>query len=117
MYWNMDLTEEEEEELIEKVAEKIREYRMETPAILYLESFKPLTYIGGQMGRLFISPYLPALSEELEMQGEKILRVFEKRENVEKLIELLEEKSREESDEEKFDAEKKINEIISKITP
>lgn len=113
----MDISEEEEEELIEKVAEKIHEYEMETPAILYLESFKPLAYIGGQMGRLFVSPYLPALSKELGIKGEKILRVFEKRENVEKLIELLEEKSKEDREKEEIDVKEKLDNIISKIKP
>jgi len=90
------VTPEEEDELIRKAAEIIRRYGMEAAAILFIESVKPLAYIGGQMGRLFISPFLPIFGDAADIGGEKFLTVFEKRENVEKLLKLLEEKAKEE---------------------
>ncbi len=96
MFWDMEITPEDEEETIKSAAEKIHKYGMEVAAILMLESVKPLTYIGGQMGRFFVSPFLPALGEKIGQSGEKFFRVFEKRENVEKLITLLEELVKEE---------------------
>jgi len=92
----MELTPEEEEEMIRKVARKIHKYGMEVATILFLESVKPLTYIGSQMGRFFISPFLPAFGEGIGRGGEKFFMVFEKRENVEKLLAMLEELAKEE---------------------
>jgi len=42
------------------------------------------------MGRLFVSPFLPALGENIGISGEKFLQIFEKHENVEKLIKTIE---------------------------
>lgn len=91
MYWDMEITPEDEEEMIRKVAEKIHQYGMEVAAILMVESLKPLTFVGTQMGRFFINPFLPAFGDEIGMTGEKFFQVFEKRENVERLLETLEE--------------------------
>ena len=107
MYWDVEVTSEEEEELIRKIAEKMHSYGMDVPAIILLESVKPLTYIGSQMGRVFVSPFLPIFGDEIGLTGEKLLRVFEKRENVEKILNHLEEMSREE---ERKKSEKKSEE-------
>ena len=96
MFWDMEVTPEDEEEMIRKAAETIHKYGMEVAAILMLESVKPLAYIGGQMGRFFISPFLPALGENIGRSGEKLFMIFERRENVEKLIMLLEKMAKEE---------------------
>jgi len=93
-----ELTEEEADEIIRKTAEKIQQYGMETFAILTLESVKPLVYIGGEMSRLMISPFLPALGHNANELGENLINVFEERENVEKLIIILEEMARGEYD-------------------
>ncbi len=89
-----ELTEEEVDEIIRKAAEKIQQYGMETAAILTLESVKPLVYIGGEMSRLMISPFLPALGPAANELGENLINVFEERKNVEKLIIILEEMAR-----------------------
>jgi len=96
-----EITSEEENELIEQVAEKIHEYKMETVAILTLESVKPLAYVGGEMSRVFLAPFLPVLGRDLNEMGEKYITVFEERENIEKLIQLLEQKVKEEEAENK----------------
>ncbi len=92
----MEVTPEDEEEMIRKIAERVHKYGMDVAAILMIESIKPLTYIGSQMGRFFVSPFLPAFGDEIGMSGEKFLQVFERRENVEKLLNLLEEMTKEE---------------------
>ena len=88
------MTPEEEDELIRKAAEIIHRYGMEAAALLFIESVKPLAYVGGQMGRLFISPFLPIFGDAVDIGGEKFFTIFEKRENVEKLLKLLEEKAK-----------------------
>ena len=93
---NMELTEEEADEIIEKAAERIHQYKMETVAILTLESIKPMVYIGGELSRFAIAPFLPALGPAYNELGEKLLYVFEDRKNIEKLIVRLEDLVREE---------------------
>jgi len=98
LFWwdRLEITPEEEERVIRKVASIIHKYGMDAAAILFLESFKPLVYVGGELGKFFISPFLPALGEEISISGEKFFRIFEKRENIERLITILEEMSAEE---------------------
>ena len=99
MFRHVEVNPEDEEEWIRKAAERIHKYRMEMPAILLLESVKPLVYIGGQMGRFFISPYLTIFSYDILLRSEKFFTIFEKRENVEKLIQQLEKKAKGEDSE------------------
>ena len=96
LYSDIEITPKDEEEFIEKVAQKIHEYELEPPAILLLESSKPLVWIGGEMGRFFISPFAPIISEEWGITSEKFFLVFEKRENIEKLLKRLEQLTQEE---------------------
>jgi len=118
LFWEIEVTPEDEEEMIKSIAEKIHKYGMDVAAILMLESVKPLTYIGGQMGRFFVSPFLPALGEKIGQSGEKFFTVFEKRENVEKLITLLEEMAKEEDKmKEESKKAKKAQEAEAEETP
>lgn len=98
MFSYEEISDEEVEKIIEKVAEKIHQYRMEVPAILLLETSKPVSFIGAQLGRVYLSPFLPLLKEDLNIPVEKILRIFEDRENLEKLIKLIEEKAKKEEE-------------------
>ncbi|MBS7620314.1 hypothetical protein KEJ21_06700, partial [Candidatus Bathyarchaeota archaeon] len=82
----MEVTPEEEEEIIKKVADKIKEYGMNAAAIMMLQTFKPMAYISGQTGRFFISPILYGLGEKISVGAEKLFIVFENRDNIEKLI-------------------------------
>ena len=90
MYWDIELTPEEVEEVIQEAYKKITEYKMETVSILTLESLKPFSYVGGELVRAALSPVMPALGESLGLTSEKMLQVFEDRENIERLIQLLE---------------------------
>ena len=105
MYYDTEVTPEEETQLIEQVAQKIHQYQMETAAILLLESSKPLVWIGGEMGRFFITPFVPIISDKWGVKSEKFFRIFEKRDNVERLLKRMEELALE--DDEKKRAAKK----------
>ncbi len=91
MFVNVDLTPEEEEITMRKLAEGIHNRKMDSLAIILLESFKPLSFMGAQMSRFLIQPYLFAFGEEIGVSSEKYLQIFEKRENVEKLLNFIDE--------------------------
>ena len=101
MYWDIEVTSEDEDEMIAKIAQKIHESGLNVAAILMIQSFKPMAYIGSQMGRFFISPFLPAFGDDIGIGGEKILQIFETQENFERLLKAVEELEREEDERKK----------------
>lgn len=111
------MTPEEEEKLIERVAKIIHNRGLDTPAILMLETFKPLSYIGTQFGRFYVSPFLSIFGDAFYNDTEKLITLFEKRENVEKLIKRLEEiASEEKASKKKFPKNEKSGEDSGIIT-
>ena len=78
---------ERQKELIEKLARKIVEMRLTTPAIFLLESSKPLSFIGSQ-ALVFLQPVVQAVFPFKEYQ--EIAVMLEERKNVEKLIVAIE---------------------------
>jgi len=110
LYWDIEVTPEDEEEMIMKIAQNIHSHRLDMAAIFMIESVKPISYVGTQMGRLFVSPFLPIFGDNVGVSGEKFLRVFEKRDNVERLIKAVEELSREEEERKKDEKAKKLEE-------
>lgn len=107
MYWDIEITPEEEERYIRMIAEKIHQSGFGVVGILLLESVKPLSFVGSQMGRFFLSPYLPALGETIGVGGEKLFQIFEKHENMEKLINLIEELEQGEKERKKAEKDSK----------
>ena len=82
---------EEVDKMIEEVADKIFEYDMDLVAILMLETLKPLASVYGPMGRFMVAPLLPVVGDA----SGRYLAAFQDKQNVEKLIRLLEDKGRE----------------------
>jgi hypothetical protein len=73
----------EEEAVLERVAKKVVEWKMVVPAILFLESVKPLNYIGAQ-GMVFFEPLVQGV---FSIKDYDTLRtVMEKRECIEILL-------------------------------
>ena len=81
---------EERDKLIEDLARKIVDRKLETPAILFLEMHKPVAFIGSQ-ALLVASPILAPL---FGLEGpEKYSRLFSSIDNVEMLIQKIEDVS------------------------
>ena len=106
MFWDIELTDEEVDQVIQETYKKIKEYKMETIAILVLESIKPWSYVGGELLRVALAPLMPALGESLGLTTEKMMQVFEDRKNLEKLILILEENLKKEEVNRKLAREK-----------
>lgn len=106
MYWDIEVTPEDEEKMIKNIAQKIHKSGLDVAAILMIETVKPLSYIGTQLGRFFISPFLPVFGENVGINGEKLLQIFEKHENMEKLIKSVEELQRKEEEQKKTEKAK-----------
>jgi len=83
-------------ELIEKIATFIAERRMGAPAILFLESVKPLNFIGSQV-MYFFAPFANVIFKEQEF--EEFACIMGERENVQILIKRIDELDEEINDE------------------
>jgi len=88
-----ELTPERAKQLIEKLAVWAVEHGLETPAVLFLESMKPLSFVGSQFFLMYGVPYLGLVLDERTTSEYGLL--FENRENVEALIRRIEELARE----------------------
>ena len=74
---------------INAVVEKIDQYRMEGPALILLYCLKPGCSVVAEIGVLPCAPFL----EFLGLRGYDYVAFLNKRENVERLIKKIEEKS------------------------
>ena len=79
------------DDLVEKIARKIVDAGMEAPAILALESARPLSFIGSQLGRVMIAPWFGIFGWDAMTKADSYMEVFEDRENVKKLVRKIEE--------------------------
>lgn len=82
-----------EERLIDRVAKWIANQDLESPAIILIQTIKPISTIGGDLALFFLAPFLPMLEEK----GYDFIETFQRRENLEKLIQRLEQISKEKS--------------------
>jgi len=79
---------EREAAIMQKIASKVVEWKMTVPAILFLESVKPLNYIGAQ-AMVFFEPFVQTLFNIAEY--DTFREMMERRENVERLLQKIEE--------------------------
>jgi hypothetical protein len=77
-----------EDAILTKLAAKVVEWKMTVPAILSLESVKPLNYIGAQT-MVFFEPFIQTLFNLKDYDTVRVM--LEKRENIERLLLKIEE--------------------------
>ncbi len=76
-----------QEEILTKIAQKVVSWKMSVPAILFLESVKPLNYVGSQM-MAFFEPFVQAVFSWKDY--DEIRMMMEERGTVEKLLQRIE---------------------------
>lgn len=87
IYSSEDISEEDKNKIIEKLADEIVVRKLGIPAIMFLESVKPLSFIGSQI-MIMLNPFVQAIFSTKNYWIISVL--FEKRENVECLIKQIE---------------------------
>lgn len=80
----------EDLELLDRLAARVVELRMEVPAILTLESGKPLSLLAGQ-AMIFFEPFVQALFSLPDYR--RYAALIERRESIEALIVRIEQRS------------------------
>ncbi len=87
-FWANELTEEETQALLDKCSNEIRRRQLEAPAIVFLEMHKPISNVFAHAG-LSLAPFLvPLFGFDFVNDYSNLLQ---KRDNVERLICMLEE--------------------------
>ena len=86
-----EITPQERDQLIEKLARLVHRFGMYTPAIFLLETGKELSWLGSQFMHLF-SPVMTLIWGDFE----KLAFLLEDKQNVERLIQRIEQLSEEE---------------------
>ncbi|MCP4566929.1 MAG: hypothetical protein GY841_05045 [FCB group bacterium] len=77
----------EEDAVLEKLAKRVVAWRMTVPAILFLESVKPLNYIGSQT-MVFFEPMIQSIFSIKDY--DTFRQALERRENIENLLQKIE---------------------------
>src|SRR5436309_11873197 len=77
----------QQEEIIDRLAAKVVEWQMSVPAVLFLESMKPLNYVGSQL-LVFFAPIVNSLFTIKDYDD--FVKLMEERGNVEILLERIE---------------------------
>jgi len=83
-------TPEDYDDLARRIARKIVERDLTVPAVIFLESIKPVSFLGSQM-LVFANPIISLLVQSGDYY--RFVRMIEDRENVEKLTVAIEEEN------------------------
>ncbi|HAF07578.1 MAG: hypothetical protein QME48_04400 [bacterium] len=78
---------ERKEEILKKIAENIVKRSLTAPAIMFLESIKPMNFISAQI-MIFLEPIILTFFNIKEYREASL--IFEERDSVEKLIRYIE---------------------------
>ncbi len=81
------MTASEHEVLLDRIAQAVVVRQLAAPAVLFLESMKPLSFLGGQF-MAFLSPFIHMVVDASDY--DRIAEAIERRENVEYLIRRIE---------------------------
>jgi hypothetical protein len=97
----------EHKEVMDRFAQKIIDWRMTAPAILFLESAKPLSFLGNQ-ALVFFQPMVQSIFNFKTY--DEVVEILEDRDNLEYLLSKIEELEAERSRAEKEERKRRREE-------
>ena len=83
-----EVTAEERDQILDRIARQVAGRRLEVPAVLALELHRPLTFLGSQALIVFTPLLAPAFGLE---NLQKVSTLLEDRGNLDRLIDRIEE--------------------------
>ena len=81
MPWS-EIPKEKESELIDEIARQVVNYGFQDLSVLLLEVVRPMSFVGSRLGLNYMAPFL----EFFGIKGAEYTILFEKEENVKRLI-------------------------------
>jgi hypothetical protein len=91
LYSEEDIPAERKQALLAKLAQEIVDRRLAVPAIMLLETVKPLSFLGSQ-ALIFIEPIVQSIFSFKNYR--EVTLMLEKRENVELLLQEIEQRDK-----------------------
>jgi len=76
-----------QEEIVDRLAAKVVEWKMAAPAVLFLESMKPLNFVGSQ-AMVFFAPIATTIFSSTDYA--ELTSLLEQRGNIEVLLKRIE---------------------------
>ncbi len=98
--WDAPVPDDDRDQLFAKIAGTIHKWRLEVPAVLFLESSAPLSHIAGQ-GLVAFSPFVAPWLPDGIHGVQRLQKILEQPQNVRLLIDRIAEAAEKDSDEEK----------------
>lgn len=86
--WDAPLSDEDRDHILGKIVAGVHKWRMEVPAMLFLESTAPLSPLAGQ-GLIAFSPFVAPLMPSGINDVQRLHKLLAKPENMRRLIDLL----------------------------
>ncbi len=86
--WGTPLSDEDREAMLTKAVTVVRKWRLEVPAVLFLESTAPLGHAAGQ-GLVAFAPFIAPLLAGGIGSVQKLHTLLEDPKNIQRLIEML----------------------------
>ncbi len=86
--WDATLSDEDRDHILGKIVAGVRKWRMEVPAMLFLESSAPLSPLAGQ-GLIAFSPFVAPLMPSGITDVQRLHKLLARPENIRRLIDLL----------------------------
>ena len=86
--WDAPVSDDERDKMFEKIVGVVRKWRLEVPAVLFLESSAPLSHLAGQSlvaFSPFIAPWLPNGIHGVQ----RLQKILETPQNVQILIDRI----------------------------
>ena len=88
--WGEALSDVDRDRILGKIVQVVRKWRLEVPAVLFLESNAPLGRLAGQ-GLVAFSPFVAPLLPSGLSDVQRLHRILEEPANVRRLIDLISE--------------------------
>ena len=86
--WGEPLSDEDRDRILGKIVTIVRKWRLEVPAVLFLESSAPLGRLAGQ-GLVAFSPFVAPLLPSGVSDVQRLHKILEEPANVRRLIDLI----------------------------
>ena len=86
--WDAPLSDEDRDRILDKIVSAVRKWRLEVPAMLFLESTAPLGRLGGQ-GLVAFSPFVAPMMPSGIADVQRLHKLLENPENLRRLIDRI----------------------------
>jgi hypothetical protein len=102
-----------DEEKINYLADLVvKRYGMGTPTIMILETLKPAAFVGGELGKIFLTPFFFLVEPQSEKRVREYITFLEDRDNLELFLQRIEFLMKQEDEKNKMKKKEKTSKSV-----